>query len=73
MIKKGAKIMRVTIADLRHESSFTVSDVVRIESSFIKSRGRLSRVWFLVMADGRKKSFRQKEYMLYSVEGGTDR
>ena len=65
--------MRVTFADLRRESSFTVADVVRIESSFLKSKGRLSRVWFLVMTDGRKKSFKQKDYMLYTVEGGADK
>ena len=65
--------MRVTFADLRRESSFTVEDVVRIESSFLKSRGRLSRVWFLVMTDGRKKSFKQKDYMLYTVEGGPEK
>jgi len=65
--------MRITFADLERNTTFTVENVVRIESSFLKSRGRLSRVWFLVLADGRKKSYRQKEYMLYTVEGGPER
>lgn len=65
--------MRITFADLQRNSTFTVENVVRVESSFLKSRGRLCRVWFLVLEDGRKKSYRQKDYMLYTIEGGTDK
>ena len=62
--------MRVTLADLRRESSFTVGDVVRIESTFQSFKGHLTRVWFLELANGRKRSFMRKDYMLCSVMEG---
>lgn len=62
--------MEVTFTAV-HENDrhFVVCNVHSVELTYIKSGGKLARVWAVILNDGKQKTFKRKDYNLLYVCG----
>ena len=61
--------MRVVFFDKLRETYKSVENIVQLENTMIKSNGRLTSCWLLIETDGTTKTFKQKDFSIYRIEG----
>lgn len=60
--------MKVVFFDKLRKTLISVSDIIQIQNSYAKCNGRNTKIWFLTLADGKERAFKQKDYELSRVE-----
>lgn len=61
-------MMRVVFFDKMRETHYAVGGVIQLESITAKVNGRITNLWCLTMLDGKKRTFKQKDFTILRVE-----
>lgn len=61
-------MMRVVFFDKLRETYTSVGDVVLLEDSDSRIKGRYTKVWHLILKNGTTRAFKQKDYTIHKVE-----
>lgn len=60
--------MKVIFFDRKNETRTSITDVLQLQSSYSQIKGRPVNVWLLVMAGGKDRVYKKRDFEIERIE-----